>query len=339
MLATAAPTQLQVTQSGPTLSDFEPIEKLADAGVGAADIAKLKAAGVVTVAGIRMATKKRLTEIKGMSEAKVDKLLEAAGKISADEWMTGTMAMEKRANIIRITTGCQALDKLLGGGIETKGITEAFGEFRTGKSQLAHTLCVTCQLPQADGGGNGKAVFIDTEGTFRPERIKAVATRFKVDPMACLENILVARAYTSEHQMHLTTLLAAKLVDDQYRIVVVDSSTALFRVDFTGRGELAERQQKLGAFLSTLQKLADEFNVAVYITNQVVADPGAAAMFSADPKKPIGGHIMAHASTTRLFLRKGRGEQRICKIYDSPCLPEAEAVYTITEGGIAEATD
>src|SRR3989338_6782190 len=129
-------------------------------------------------------------------------------------------------------------------------------------------------------------------------------------------------------QFNLMTQLAAKMSEDSFALLIIDSVTALFRVDFSGRGELAERQQKLGKYLSRLMKLAEEYNVAVYITNQVCSDPGGASMFVADAKKPIGGHILAHASTTRLYLRKGRGEQRICKIYDSPSLPESEAVRT-----------
>ncbi|KAG8342693.1 meiotic recombination protein DMC1 [Trypanosoma vivax] len=238
-----------------------------------------------------------------------------------------------------MTTGSAALDQLLGGGVESMSITEAFGEFRTGKTQIAHTLCVTCQLPLSMGGGNGKAVYVDTESTFRPERIKPIAERFGLDVDAVLANIIVARAYTHEHQMHLLSMVAAKMAEEQFSLLVVDSITALFRVDFSGRGELAERQQKLAKMLSSLIKLAEEYNVAVYITNQVVADPGGASMFVADPKKPVGGHILAHASTTRLSLRKGRGDQRICKIYDSPSLPETECVFSISEQGIVDARE
>jgi meiotic recombination protein DMC1 len=253
--------------------------------------------------------------------------------------LTGTELLQKRKEVIKVTTGSSAFDQLLNGGIETMSITEVFGEFRTGKTQLCHTLCVTTQLPNEMHGGNGKVAYIDTEGTFRPERIKPIAERFGLDPNAALDNIVIARAFTHEHQMDLITQIAAKMVEDQYRLLIVDSVMALFRVDYSGRGELAERQQKLGRMLSKLMKLAEEFNVAVVVTNQVVADPGGAAMFVADSKKPIGGHVMAHASTTRLYLRKGRGEQRICKIYDSPCLPEAECVYQISNEGIIDAKD
>ncbi|PPR97905.1 hypothetical protein GOBAR_AA22779 [Gossypium barbadense] len=289
---------------------FEAIDKLITAGINAGDVKKLQDAGIYTCNGLMMHTKKNLTGIKGLSEAKVDKICEAAEKIV-------------RKSVIRITTGSQALDELLGGGIETSAITEAFGEFRSGKTQLAHTLCVSTQLPTNMRGGSGKVAYIDTEGTFRPDRVIPIAERFGMDPGAVLDNIVYARAYTYEHQYNLLLGLAAKMSEEPFRLLIVDSVIALFRVDFTGRGELAERQQKLAQMLSRLTKIAEEFNVAVYMTNQVIADPGG-GVFISDPKKPAGGHVLAHAATIRLMFRKGKGEQRVCKI---------------TPGGIADAKD
>lgn len=178
-------------------------------------------------------------------------------------------------------------------------ITECFGEFRTGKTQLCHTLAVTAQMNREDGGGGGKVIYIDSEGTFRPERIFKIADRFGLEPDDVLNNIIYARAYTSEFQSNLLTMAAAKLMEEVFSLIIVDSIMALFRVDFSGRGELADRQQKLGKTLSKLIKLAEQFNVAVLLTNQVTADPGASMSFVSDPKKPIGGNILAHASTTR----------------------------------------
>lgn len=325
---------------GGSESSAEDLDRLQEFGIGVADIKKLKAAGIHTVGGLFMQTKKRLSDIKGLTEAKIQKAFEAAAKIKDVGFVAGSVVLERRKKLVRITTGATALDELLGGGIETGSITEAFGEFRTGKTQLAHTLCVTAQLPHDLNGGNGKVMFIDTEGTFRPDRIVAIADKFEVDANTVLDNIHYARAYTHEHQMDLLVLAAAKMMEEKYALIVVDSATALFRVDFMGRGQLSERQQKLGQFLSHLTKLAEEFGVAVYITNQVVSDPGGSTIPGmADQKKPIGGHIMAHASCTRLMLRKGRGEQRICKIFDSPCLPENEAIFQLSEGGITNAKE
>uniref|UniRef100_A0A8C6SHY3 DNA meiotic recombinase 1 n=1 Tax=Neogobius melanostomus TaxID=47308 RepID=A0A8C6SHY3_9GOBI len=301
-----------------------------------ADIKKLKAVGICTVKGIQMTTRKALCNIKGLSEAKVEKIKEAAGKMLTVGFQTAFEYSAKRKQVFHITTGSQEFDKLLGGGIESMAITEAFGEFRTGKTQLSHTLCVTSQLPGEDGYSGGKVIFIDTENTFRPDRLKDIADRFNVDHDAVLDNVLYARAYTSEHQMELLDFVAAKFHEEGG---IIDSIMALFRVDFSGRGELAERQQKLAQMLSRLQKISEEYNVAVFVTNQMTADPGAGMTFQADPKKPIGGHILAHASTTRLSLRKGRGEMRIAKIFDSPDMPENEATFAITAGGVADAKE
>nr|XP_025877097.1 meiotic recombination protein DMC1 homolog isoform X2 [Oryza sativa Japonica Group] len=263
---------------------FESIDKLISQGINSGDVKKLQDAGIYTCNGLMMHTKKSLTGIKGLSEAKVDKICEAAEKLLSQGFMTGSDLLIKRKSVVRITTGSQALDELLGGGIETLCITEAFGEFRSGKTQLAHTLCVSTQLPIHMHGGNGKVAYIDTEGTFRPERIVPIAERFGMDANAVLDN------------------------------------------------------QKLAQMLSRLTKIAEEFNVAVYITNQVIADPGG-GMFITDPKKPAGGHVLAHAATIRLMLRKGKGEQRVCKIFDAPNLPEGEAVFQVTSGGIMDAKD
>eukprot|EP01134_Creolimax_fragrantissima_P003871 CFRG3871T1 len=319
---------------------YQDIDEIQQYGINAADIAKLRTQGIATVKGVQMQTKKTLLQIKGLSEAKIDKIKEAAKKISRIDFITAHELSVKREQIIRCSTGSSDLDQLLGGGIESQQITEVFGEFRTGKSQLCHTICVTAQLPRSLGGAEGKVAYIDTEGTFRPDRLMAIADRFGVDREAVLDNIMVARAYTSEHQMELLTICAAKFAEERgaFKVLIVDSVIALFRVDFSGRGELADRQQKLGQMLSCLVKIAEEYNVAVFITNQMTADPGANVTFVPDPKKPVGGHILAHASTTRLYLRKGRGDQRICKIYDSPNLPESEAVFQITNGGIDNAT-
>lgn len=318
-------------------TEFLEIEKLQDMGINSVDIAKLKASGIATVRGVQMTTIRNLSKIKGLSEIKIDKMKDAANKLLPNTFMTGTQLDAKRQTVVKISTGSFEFDKLIGGGVQTLSITEAFGEFRTGKTQLSHTLCVAAQLPLSMGGGNGKAAFIDTEGTFRPERIKAIAERFGVDGDTALDNIAYARAHNSEHQMELLNDLAARLADEKsYRLVVIDSIISLFRTDYSGRGELAERQQKLNQMMAKLLRISEEFNVAVFITNQMSSDPGAGLTFVADPKKPIGGHVLAHASTTRLYLRKGRGDTRIVKIYDSPDVPEAEAVFCITNGGIAD---
>ena len=324
-------------------SFYQDIEMLQNHGINVADIKKLKTAGICTVRGIQMVTKKKLCNIKGLSEAKVDKMKEAVLKICGANagFCTALQQSLNRRNIFRLTTGSTELNKLLGGGLESMAITEVFGEFRTGKTQLAHTLCVTTQLPGEAGYTGGKVIYIDTENTFRPDRLRPIADRFNLDQEAVLDNVLYSRAYTSEQQMELLDFVCAKFHEEPgiFKLLVVDSVMALFRVDFSGRGELAERQQSLAQMLSKLQKISEEYNVAVLITNQMTSDPGATMSFQADPKKPIGGNIIAHASTTRISLRKGRGEMRVAKIYDSPDLPESEATFSITSGGLDDAKD
>lgn len=321
-------------QFGPLL-----VKVLEQHGISSMDCKKLQESGFYTVESVVYAPRKKLIDIKGISEQKADKIQLEAMKLVPTGFTTATEMHLKRSQIIQVTTGSKELDKLLNGGIETGSITELFGEFRTGKSQLCHTLAVTCQLPIDNGGAEGKCLYIDTEGTFRPERLLAVAERYGLQGSDVLDNVAYARAYNSDHQMTLLTQAAAMMSESRYAIVIVDSATACYRTDYSGRGELSARQMALAQFLRALLKLADEFGVAVVLTNQVVAQVDGAAMFNADPKKPIGGNIMAHASTTRLYLRKGRGEQRICKIYDSPCLPEGEAVFAINADGIGDVKD
>lgn len=182
-------------------------------------------------------------------------------------------------------------------------------------------------------------MYIDTESTFRPERLLAIAERFKMVPSQVLDNVAFARAYNTDHQTSLLVQAASMMSESRYALLVVDSATALYRTDYMGRGELSARQMHLARFLRMLLKLADEFGVAVVITNQVVAQVDGASMFQADPKKPIGGNIIAHASTTRLSLKKSRGENRMCKIYDSPCLPESECMFAIKASGVSDASE
>ena len=236
------------------------VEDLQGCGINMSEIKKLQDAGYMTVGSVLQSCSRDLIAIKGLTEARVDKIREAARKLDlrGNTFKTGLECKELRKQVIRITTGSAALDSILGGGIETSSITELFGEFRTGKTQLCHTLCVTCQLAFENKGGQAKTVYLDTEGNFRPERIEAIAERFGLDPEQTLENIIVARVFSHEEQMETVKLIAALIADpDQgpFRLLVIDSIIALFRAEFSGRGELSERQQKLGQHLSHLVKV------------------------------------------------------------------------------------
>ncbi|KAM3192451.1 hypothetical protein ACQJBY_069587 [Aegilops geniculata] len=311
-----------------------PIEHLQASGIAAIDVKKLKDAGLCTVESVAYSPRKDLLQIKGISEAKVDKIIEAASKLVPLGFTSATQLHAQRLEIIQVTTGSRELDRILEGSI-----TELYGEFRSGKTQLCHTLCVTCQLPLDQGGGEGKALYIDAEGTFRPQRLLQIADRFGLNGADVLENVAYARAYNTDHQSRLLLEAASMMVETRFALMVIDSATALYRTDFSGRGELSARQMHLAKFLRSLQKLADEFGVAVVISNQVVAQVDGGAMFAGPQIKPIGGNIMAHASTTRLYLRKGRAEERICKVVSSPCLAEAEARFQISPEGVTDVKD
>ena len=314
-------------------NEYHPIELLQDSGINNNDIKKLVEAGFNSLESIAYTPKKNLVIIKGLSEIKVDKIIKAVYEILKLGIQPCIIALEERKKLTRITSGSKELDSLLGGGFESNSITELFGEFRTGKTQICHTLCVTCQLSKSNGGGEGKAIYIDTEGTFRPEKLAPIAERFGLDPKEVIENVFYARAYNSDHQNRLLFQVCGLMCEHKFSLLIVDSATALYRTDYTGRGELSNRQMSLAKFLRNLQKIADEHKIVVVITNQVVATVDGNS-FGGNDKKPIGGHIMAHACQTRLFLKKGLKQNRICKVYDSPSLPEAEATYSITDHGI-----
>lgn len=253
-------------------------------------------------------------EIKGISEAKADKLLNEAARLVPMGFVTAADFHMRRSELICLTTGSKNLDTLLGGGVETGSITELFGEFRTGKSQLCHTLAVTCQIPLDIGGGEGKCLYIDTEGTFRPVRLVSIAQRFGLDPDDALNNVAYARAYNADHQLRLLDAAAQMMSESRFSLIVVDSVMALYRTDFSGRGELSARQMHLAKFMRALQRLADQFGVAVVVTNQVVAQVDGGMAFNPDPKKPIGGNIMAHSSTTRLGFKRVRDVKDYAKL-------------------------
>lgn len=319
---------------------FHRIEELENNGVARVDISKLKAGGYHTIEAIAHSTLKKLMDVKGISEQKAMKLKEIikTNQLVSSGFLTAAAKLDITKDIIMLSTGSTELDGMLCGGIETGSLTEVFGEFRTGKTQLCHTLCVTCQRPLDQGGAEGRAIYVDTEGTFRPQKLIAIAERFGMNPEEVLENVICARAHNSEQQMELLADAAALMCECRYSLIVVDSATALFRSDYVGRGELSERQIQLGQFLRQLTRLAEEFGVAVVLTNQVVANPDGMS-FAKDNTKPIGGNIIAHASTTRLKLRKGRGENRICMVYDSPTLPETECSFSLGAAGIEDAKD
>ena len=304
-------------------------------GVGPGSAAKLEAAGIFDLMGLAVLTPPALSEVAGMGEVAARKAIQAARKMMNLGFSTGLEYAKKREEIFHITTGSKNLDNLLGGkGIETKAITEAFGAYGSGKTQLALSLAVMTQLPVEKGGADGKAVYIDTEGTFRPERIKQFSEGLGANPEKVLKNLLVARAFNSDHQILLLDRVSEMIKDgEKIRLIIIDSLTAHFRAEFSGRGQLADRQQRLNRYMHQLMKLAEQHNIAIFATNQVMANP---AQLFGDPTSPVGGNIVGHASTFRIYLRRGKKGSRVAKLIDSPNLPENETVFMIEEKGLSD---
>jgi len=304
-------------------------------GIGPAAVEKLESAGIFDLMGIAVMGPKELSEIAGLGEAVARKAIQAARKMMDLGFQDGLEFAEKRKEVFFITTSSRELDNLLGGkGVETKAITEVFGAYGSGKTQIGLTLAVNTQMPIDKGGAEGKVAFIDTEGTFRPERIKQIAEKKGLNADAVLKNILVARAFNSDHQILLIDRIGELIKNGEpIKLVIVDSLTAHFRAEFSGRGQLADRQQKLNRYLHSLMRMAEQFNLGIYVTNQVMANP---AMMFGDPTTAIGGNIVGHASTYRLYVRRGKKSSRVAKLIDSPNLPDNECVFFISEGGVTD---
>ncbi|MFA5931137.1 MAG: DNA repair and recombination protein RadA [archaeon] len=310
---------------------YEKIEDLPGVGEGAAK--KLNEAGYKTLEQIAVSSAIELKEIAGLGEGTAEKAIKAARDSLDMGFESADILAEKRKLVGRLTTGSKELDNLIGGGIETQSITEVYGKMASGKSQWCFQTAVTVQLPKEQGGLEGACLYIDSENSFRPERVIQVAKKFGLDVDSALKNIYVARAYNAEHQMILADKAAEMVEEKNIKLVIIDSLTAQFRSEFVGRGTLAERQQKLNKHMRTLQKLAEMSNVAVLVTNQVMSRPD---ILFGDPTEPIGGNVVGHASKTRLYLRKSKEDKRVAKLVDSPSLPDGEAIYRITENGIED---
>jgi DNA repair protein RadA len=327
------PTPQEETKKVPVLQDeYVDIKDLP--GVGATIASKLKGAGYQDVISLATANHMVVAEVCEIGEPTARKIISEAREAAKMNFLSGVEFEEKRKAVQRISTGSQAFDILLGGGVETQSITECYGEFGSGKSQVAFQLAVNVQLPKDKGGLEGHAVWIDTEGTFRPARIEQIARVKGLDPKEALNNIKIGRAYSSDHQILLVDKVPELInKDPKIKLVVVDSMMALFRAEYVGRGTLADRQQKVNVILHTLQRLADRFNIAVYITNQVMARPD---MMFGDPTAPVGGHIIGHVATYRIYLRKGKKGIRVARLVDSPSLPEGEATFQIGADGVTD---
>ena len=303
-------------------------------GVGPAIAEKLQEAGYSDLMAIAVAAPADLAEKCEIGEKKAMDIIEGA-KLCADigGFETGADILERRKQVTKLTTGSKAFDELIGGGVESQSIMEFFGEFGSSKTQVCFQLAVNATLPEEKGGLDSDVIIIDSENTFRPERIIQMATYLGADPEETLKRIHVARAFNSQHQVLLVEKAMDLAKEMKVRLLIVDSLTSHFRAEYVGRGALAERQQVLNRHMHDLLNFATLNNAAIVVTNQVAAKPDA---FFGDPTRPIGGHIVGHTATFRVYLRKGKTGKRIARLIDSPNLPEGEAVFMVTEDGIKD---
>ncbi|ABP94186.1 MULTISPECIES: DNA repair and recombination protein RadA [Metallosphaera] len=306
-------------------------------GVGQAVLNKLTEAGYSTLESIAVASPQDLSTAAGIPITTAQRIIKEARDALDIRFKTALEIEQERASVKKITTGSQALDGLLGGGIETRTMTELFGEFGSGKTQICHQVSVNVQLPPERGGLSGKALYIDTEGTFRTERIKAMASALGLEPKEVLQNIMSIRAINTDHQIAIVEELQDIIAkDNSIKLVVVDSITSHFRAEYSGRENLAVRQQKLNRHLHQLVRLAEIYDLAVIVTNQVMARPD---MFYGDPTVAVGGHTLYHVPGIRVQIKKSRGNRRIARMVDAPHLPEGEVVFSITNTGIRDAEE
>lgn len=307
------------------------IKEIADLpGVGPAAVEKLKDFAIVDLLGVAASDPMTLANA-GITGKTAVNMIKAARDALNMGFDPAIEVEKKREKIGKISTGLKSFDDLLAGGYETGCITEVHGAFGGGKTQLAHILCVTTQ--QADP--NAEVFYIDSENTFRPDRIRQLAKGMGEDPDKIIQNIRVARAYNADHQMLLVDKAEELIATKKHNVktIIVDSLTSHFRAEYQGMGSLAPRQQKMNKHLHHLLKIADKYNIVVFITNQVMSSPG---MLFGDPTVPIGGHILGHASTFRLYIRPSKKGSRVVKLIDSPNLPNGETAFYVEEGGLKD---
>ena len=308
------------------------------AGVGPVTTKKLSDAGMHNIMDLIVRGPVELAEITGMDKEAAGNIVEKArqalveGGMLSKDFVTATEIYKRRQAIGKITTGTECLDLLLDGGLETQALTEVYGEFGSGKTQFCHTMCVNVQKPKEEGGLEGTVLYIDTENTFRPERIVSIAKINGMDPGKVLDKIIVARAYNSAHQMLILEEASQLIQENNIKLLVVDSAVGLFRAEYLGRGTLSERQQRLNKFVHLVVRIAETYNCAALMTNQVMSSPDT---FFGDPTRPIGGNVVAHTSTYRIYFKKS-GKKRIARMVDSPHHPEQEVIFTLTEAGVSD---
>jgi DNA repair protein RadA len=310
-------------------------------GVGPATKAKLENGGITTILDLAASTSGELVENLNLTDETAHNLIFEAQKLLREkgilekDLISAQELYVRRSKMVRCTTFSKNLDGLLGGGIETQAMTEFYGEFGSGKTQICHAVCVSAQLPHEQGGLDGQILYIDTESTFRPERVVQIAKARGLDPEEVLQKIHVAKIYNSSHLELIVKAMGSLIQEHGIKLVIVDSIISLHRAEFLGRGTLSERQQKLNSIVHRLRRIAEVYNVAIIITNQVQASPDT---FFGDPTKAAGGNIIGHASTYRIYLRKAGAERKAIMI-DSPYHPYGDTNFIVTDAGITDPTE
>ena len=303
-------------------------------GVGEATAEKLRENGYDDLLTLAVASPKDLAEAAGIGEGIAIKIIASARKLAdVGNFESGETLLKRRLEVVKLTTGSKGLDDLLGGGLESQAITEFYGEFGSGKTQIMHQIAVNATSPLDMRGFDCEVLIIDTENTFRPERIIQMAKAKGLDPDETLRKIQVARAYNSHHQILLAEKALEEAKNRNIKVLIVDSLTSHFRSEYMGRGSLAERQQLLNRHMHDLLKFGLLHNAVIAVTNQVSARPD---VFFGDPTAPIGGNIVGHTATFRVYLRKSKAGRRIARLIDSPYLPEGEVVIQVSEDGITD---
>ncbi|MFX1377915.1 MAG: DNA repair and recombination protein RadA [Promethearchaeota archaeon] len=303
--------------------------------INSRQIKLLQENGISTAEALAMSPHSIVASIDGLGEKTAKKLIwNARNALGMTDF---TPAAKIDDNVEYITTGSAELNRILGGGFQTGKLTEVYGPFKSGKTALAHTIAVTVQLPEKKGGINSAVAYIDTENTFSKEKIKRIAKRFELNPKDVLSKIYHARIYSSDHQAQMIQKAETLCKTRGVRLIVIDSLMALLRAEYVGIGRLAPRQAVLNNMIHGLSRIAEIYNCAVLLTNQVATRM--MGMFSADDA--IGGNILAHGCHFRvMFKTKGFSSnsslQRRAIIVDAPDLPPDEAEFYITGVGVAD---
>jgi len=328
--------------------------KLEDAkGLGPASIKLINEEKIYDTMSLICKNPTWLKDVTGMERNRAIKIFKEiktslidAGLIT-DEVCSARDLLKVRKGTKRIKVGCKSIDELLNGGVETKCITEFFGENGVGKTQMSHTLAIQVQLPIEQGGLATKenptptTLFLDTEGTCRPERLVQIAisrgyAKDEDDALRFLDNVIVQKCNTANDLYLKIQEIMSSIKELNISLIILDSATALFRSEFTGRGEGYAKFGLINQMLGDLKSIAENFNISIIFINQIYHSPD--ADYGAEHDRPYGGNVLGHAIPYRIILKKS-GKKRVARIFKSPYQPNDDAIYIVTEKGIDDFTD